>query len=61
MADLPTIECPRCGIAMNRHAEKLVEPTSRDEAARMDPALGGTIEEVHQCPACGEVAARPGR
>lgn len=37
--------CPRCGIAMNRHAEKLDYETGR-------------IEEVHECPRCGASGSR---
>jgi hypothetical protein len=39
---------------MNRHAEKLVY----SDAARIDPALGGLIEETHACPGCGNVESR---
>ena len=53
--------CPVCRVAMNRHAERLVEPRDAAEAARMAPNLGGLIEESHRCPECGEGAARPGR
>jgi ribosomal protein S27AE len=52
--------CPKCGAVMNHHAEKLVEPRDAIEAARMDPRLGGMIQEVHGCPRCGAMAARPG-
>ena len=52
--------CQRCGVAMNHHAEKLLDPRDAREAARMDPGMGGMIEEVHTCPECGEVASRPG-
>ena len=52
--------CRPCGIPMNHHAEKLVDPTSAAEAKRMDPALGGLILETHCCPGCGSAATRPG-
>jgi len=52
------MRCPNCGAEMNHHAEKLVQPTGSAEAASVDPALGGVIEEVHTCPACGRQAAR---
>ncbi len=45
--------CNKCNQEMNQHAEKLVDPTSPEEAARIDPALGGIVEEVHACPQCG--------
>lgn len=50
--------CKECGVAMNFHAEKLVEPTSAAEAKKMDPSLGGLIEEMHTCPGCGRVTSR---
>ena len=50
--------CPKCGNEMNHHADKLVYPTSVQEAEKMDPALGGAIDETHSCPACGAVASR---
>jgi len=53
--------CPDCGAEMNQHAEKLLEPTTVEEARRMDPELGALVEEFHTCPKCGKGAARPGR
>lgn len=46
--------CRECGIELNHHAEKLVDPVNPREAARVDPELGGLIEETHTCPACGK-------
>jgi ribosomal protein L32 len=43
---------------MNHHADKLVHPTSPDDASRVDPELGGIVEEHHVCPKCGRSAAR---
>ena len=43
---------------MNRHAEKLVHATTASDEATVDPVLGGIIEEVHCCPACGATASR---
>jgi hypothetical protein len=43
---------------MNRHAEKPVEATSAETAARVDPALSAVVYEVHTCPECGESAMR---
>jgi len=51
--------CSRCGAEMNHHADKLVEPASREEAERADPALGGAVQEMFACPSCGYVDARP--
>ena len=50
--------CPRCGIEMNHHAEKLVYPSGPDEMSAVDPVLGGVIEELYACPGCGSGAAR---
>ena len=50
--------CPECGVELNRHAEKLAEPVNAEEAWRMDPELGGIIEEVHCCPGCGKNESR---
>jgi hypothetical protein len=45
--------CKECDVEMNHHADKLVDPTSAAEAKLVDPALGGMVEEMHSCPACG--------
>ncbi len=58
MASKPKpMSCPRCGAEMNQHAEKLVHPTAPGEAA--DRVLGGSIEELWACRACGAGASRP--
>ena len=51
--------CPGCGAVMNHHAEKLVDLVDAGEAGRFDLALGGLLEEMHACPACGNVESRP--
>jgi len=43
---------------MNHHADKLVAPTSDSEAAQVDSALGGVVQEAHGCPGCGYVVLR---
>jgi ribosomal protein S27AE len=50
--------CPKCGAEMNHHADKLVYPTSPEDAKKMNATLGGVIEETHCCPGCGTVASR---
>ena len=50
--------CPRCGATMNRHAEKVVPPATEADAALVDPAVGGIVEEMHACPRCGAIASR---
>ena len=52
------LHCPKCGAKMNRHAEKLVSSDSLAEAAKIDSALGGLIEETHACPRCGNIESR---
>jgi predicted RNA-binding Zn-ribbon protein involved in translation (DUF1610 family) len=48
--------CPRCGADMNHQAEKLVEPTSREEA-EASRAVGGIVVAVFACPNCGWIAS----
>jgi len=50
--------CPNCGAAMNHHAEKLLHATGRVDEAFVDAVLGGIVEELHTCPACGTGASR---
>lgn len=52
------LRCPKCGTEMNRHAEKLVYTDSGPADRRIDPALGGLIEETHACPKCGNIESR---
>jgi ribosomal protein S27AE len=53
------LPCPWCGSTMVHHADKLVEPTNKTEWGRIDPALGGVIQQTHGCPNCGHVEFRP--
>jgi ribosomal protein S27AE len=46
--------CTPCGATMNHHADKLVD----EEAKKMDPKLGGIVEEYHTCPKCGSTGSR---
>jgi len=50
--------CPKCGDTMNHHANKVIYSDRQDERAFADPALGGVIEETHNCPGCGVIASR---
>lgn len=50
--------CPRCGVEMNHHSDKLVYATDPKDAGAIDPTLGGFIEEFHTCPKCGGVGSR---
>ena len=51
--------CPKCGIQMNYHADKLDYTTALTLDA-MDLNLGGIIVEVHTCsnPICKNVELR---
>jgi ribosomal protein S27AE len=53
------LRCPKCGSMMVHHADKLVEPTDQTQLPRIDPALGGVIQQTHGCPNCGNVEFRP--
>jgi predicted RNA-binding Zn-ribbon protein involved in translation (DUF1610 family) len=48
------MKCPRCGIDMNYHAEKI----EYSDTGRFDPDFGGTIQEAHTCPNCGRTEVR---
>ena len=50
--------CPKCGDQMNHHADKLTYSAEGDRAATFDPALGGVVEQTHNCPGCGYIASR---
>jgi len=43
---------------MVHHADKLVDPTDKVELRRIDPALGGVVQQTHGCPNCGNVKFR---
>jgi NAD(P)H-dependent FMN reductase len=47
--------CSACGAAMNQHAEKV----DFSSATGADPVFYGTVQQVHQCAACGNVQMRP--
>jgi len=52
------MRCPDCNVEMNRHAEKLRDPISPQDAARVDDDLGGVVAELHACPQCGRSLRR---
>ena len=56
--DASPMICPTCSVAMNHHAEKLVHPTGPVDETCVDRVLGGIVEELHTCPACGTGASR---
>ncbi|MFN2386296.1 MAG: hypothetical protein ABR576_08430 [Thermoanaerobaculia bacterium] len=50
------IPCPHCGAAMNRHAEKIVQPV--DDQSSAEAGLEGLLLSFHECPACGWIEQR---
>jgi hypothetical protein len=50
--------CPKCGDEMNHHADKIVEPINREDIKKVDPVLGGVLQESHCCPGCGAIEWR---
>jgi predicted RNA-binding Zn-ribbon protein involved in translation (DUF1610 family) len=53
----PQMTCPKCGAEMNHQADKLREPTTREEAETS--RLGGIVIAVFACPHCGWIASKP--
>jgi len=53
-----SMTCPKCGATMNAHGEKPVEPRNADETSVAGAGMMLLIEEVHQCPRCGNVESR---
>ena len=51
------ILCPRCGVAMNRHAEKVLQAV--DERWAAGAGSEGLVVSFHECPLCGWVEQRP--
>ena len=58
MANEGEMDCPECGVKMNRHAEKLDYSEAPASPGSADPDLGGVLAEFHTCPACGTTHAR---
>ena len=52
----PEMACPHCGTAMNHQADKLREPTTREEAE--STRLGGVVIAVFACPNCGWIGSQ---
>lgn len=57
MAKEPLI-CPKCGGAMNHHADKVVYSVAPLETRGTQSAFDGVVEETHTCPACGAIETR---
>ena len=58
MAEKGKMVCPKCGVEMNYHAEKVDYAAGLAEPEAVDPELGGVIEEFHTCPNCGQTLSR---
>ena len=58
MATPPRMRCPRCGAEMNHHANKVDYSAGRDEPEVADLVFHGVLQEVHQCPDCGNIELR---
>lgn len=55
MSMKPTrIQCPKCKVEMNHHADKLVYLSDARGKGAPDPDLGGVVQSNHCCPRCGE-------
>ena len=52
------LRCPKCGAEMNHHANKVDYSTGHGQPDLMDPDFDGVLQEVHQCPDCGNVELR---
>jgi NAD(P)H-dependent FMN reductase len=53
----PVVACSVCGTLMNQHAQKV--DFAAAGAMPDDPAFQGIVQQIHQCPNCGNVQTRP--
>jgi NAD(P)H-dependent FMN reductase len=53
----PLVICTACGKPMNQHAQKVDFSAIGQMPA--DPVFHGVVQEIHQCPNCGNVQMRP--
>ena len=49
------MRCPRCGIEMNRHAEKLLKTLDVQDSLLADQEMEGVLVSIYYCPNCGKV------
>jgi ribosomal protein S27AE len=59
MADSEKMICPKCGVEMNFHAEKIDYDAGLAGQDASDLDIGGVVEEFHTCPECGQTLMRP--
>ena len=57
-SDTNKMMCSECGVELNHHADKLVDPVTPEEAAEVDAALGCFVLKTYCCPECGGVESR---
>jgi len=53
------MRCPKCGVPMNHHAEKIDYAAALADPAAADPMMGGVLEEIYSCPGCGNMEMHP--
>jgi ribosomal protein S27AE len=53
MTKTERMRCLKCGAEMNHHADK-IDYTS----GAAEPAWHGVLQQVHQCPTCGNIELR---
>ena len=51
------MHCPKCGFAMNRHAEKLLKTRERQDSLYADLDTDGVVASIYYCSNCGKVEA----
>jgi predicted RNA-binding Zn-ribbon protein involved in translation (DUF1610 family) len=52
------MKCPKCEAEMNHHANKVDYSAGHGQPDLTDPDFDGVLQEVHQCPGCGNIELR---
>jgi hypothetical protein len=52
MEEKRKLPCPKCGCAMNHHAEKMDYGAALTDPHTMDPDFGAAVAEFHTCSSC---------
>ena len=58
MATATRLRCPKCGAEMNHHANKVDYASGHADPDTVDPVFNGVLQEVYQCPNCGNIELR---
>ena len=58
MTPATRMRCPKCGAEMNHHAHKVDYAAGHADPDHVDPVFNGVLQEVHQCPNCGNIELR---